>query len=53
MQLDSLINRMFVKIQTDGWHTVHFNAHNLSSGQYLYRLQAANVVLTGKMALVK
>ncbi len=36
-----------------GWHTVTFNAHNLSSGLYLYRLQAANVVLTGKMALVK
>jgi len=39
--------------QQAGWHTVDFNAHNLSSGLYLYRLQAANVVLTGKMTLVK
>lgn len=36
-----------------GSHTVAFDAVNLSSGVYIYRLQAAGQVLTRKMTLVK
>jgi hypothetical protein len=36
-----------------GWHNVSFDAGNMSSGLYLYRLQVHNTVLTGKMMLVK
>jgi surface protein len=36
-----------------GWHTVQFDASNLASGMYLYRLRAGNTVITRKMTLVK
>jgi len=36
-----------------GVHTVSFDATNLSSGVYMYRLQAGSVVLTRKLTLVK
>ncbi|MCH8556944.1 MAG: T9SS type A sorting domain-containing protein [Balneolia bacterium] len=36
-----------------GTHTVTFDATNLSSGVYLYRLQAGSQVLTNKMTLVR
>jgi hypothetical protein len=36
-----------------GSHTVSFNAENLSSGVYIYRLQAGSVVLTRKLTLLK
>lgn len=36
-----------------GEHTVSFDAANLSSGMYIYRLQSSNVVLTRKMTLIK
>ncbi|AXJ00374.1 Por secretion system C-terminal sorting domain-containing protein [Cyclonatronum proteinivorum] len=36
-----------------GVHNVSFDASALSSGVYLYRLQAANQVLTRKMTLIK
>ena len=36
-----------------GTHTVSFNATNLSSGVYMYRLQAGRTVLTKKLTLIK
>ena len=36
-----------------GLHSVSFNASNLSSGMYMYRLQIGNRVLTKKMTLLK
>ncbi|MCC5934237.1 MAG: T9SS type A sorting domain-containing protein [Balneolales bacterium] len=36
-----------------GVHTVSFDAANLSSGVYLYRLQTSGMVITRKMLLVK
>ncbi len=39
--------------QEAGAYTVNFNANQLSSGVYFYRLQAGNFVATKKMMLVK
>lgn len=39
--------------QGTGYHTVRFDASELSSGMYIYRLQAGNMVETKKMMLVK
>ncbi len=36
-----------------GTHTVHFDASQLSSGMYLYRLYSGEQVLTNKMLLIK
>ena len=36
-----------------GEHTINFDARNLSSGIYIYRLQSANQSLTKRMTLVK
>ena len=36
-----------------GWHTVTLNASDLSSGVYVYRIQAGGVVQTRKLMLVK
>ncbi|REL38127.1 T9SS C-terminal target domain-containing protein [Rhodohalobacter sp. SW132] len=40
-------------IQTAGDHRISFDATNLSSGIYIYRLQAGDRVLTRKMTLIK
>jgi len=39
--------------QTAGSHSVSFDASNLASGVYHYRLQSGNEVLTRKMTLIK
>ncbi len=39
--------------QNAGKHEVQFNAEDLPSGTYIYRLQVGNHVLTNKMMLVK
>jgi len=36
-----------------GSHTVNFDASNLSSGVYVYRLQAGSVVMSRKLTLIK
>jgi len=40
-------------MQTAGWHDVSFDASNLTSGIYLYRLQTEGTVEVKKMILVK
>jgi hypothetical protein len=39
--------------ETAGYHSVNFDASNLASGMYIYRLQAGSFVQTRKMMLVK
>ncbi|WP_185957304.1 right-handed parallel beta-helix repeat-containing protein [Gracilimonas mengyeensis] len=48
-QVAELVNQS----QSAGSHSVSFDASQLSSGIYLYRLQAGNKVVSGRMTLVK
>lgn len=41
------------KLQLAGTHTVNFDAGNLSSGTYLYRLETGRQVFTKKLTLIK
>lgn len=41
------------KVLNAGEHNINFNAGNLPSGIYIYRLNSNNVVLTRKMTLIK
>jgi hypothetical protein len=48
-QVSTLVNG----VKAAGSHTVSFDASNLSSGMYIYRLTAANTSITRKMMLLK
>jgi surface protein len=39
--------------QSSGWHTSTFNAEQLSSGVYMFRLTAGDMTITRKMTLMK
>lgn len=39
--------------KSTGWHNVRFDASNLSSGMYIYRIQAGEYVETKKLLLIK
>jgi hypothetical protein len=41
------------EVRQAGLHEVNFDASNLSTGMYLYRLQAGGFTLTRKMLLVR
>lgn len=41
------------ELKTAGRHTLNFDAKNLSSGMYIYRLQAGNTTITKKLTLIK
>ncbi len=47
------IATLFAGYQNAGVHSLTFNASNLSSGVYLYRIQAGNVVETKRMVVMK
>ena len=48
-EVASLVNQRMVS----GSHTINFDASGLSSGVYIYRLQAGNQAQTKKMTLIK
>ena len=48
-QVATLVNRAI----SAGTHTVNFDASDLSSGVYMYRLQAGATVMTRKLTLIK
>jgi hypothetical protein len=41
------------RVMSTGEHQVMFNAQNLASGVYIYRLVTGEQQLTGKMILIK
>lgn len=41
------------KVMNAGYHTVNFDASNLTSGMYIYRIEAENFVQVKKMLLMK
>jgi serine protease AprX len=48
-EIATIINQQ----QNSGYHTVSFNAGNLSSGIYFYKIQSGNFIATRKMTLIK
>ncbi len=48
-RVTTLINEM----KSAGYHSVNFNASNLSSGIYIYRIQAGNFINTKKMLIMR
>lgn len=48
-----LVTTLVNESQTAGYHQINFNADNLASGVYIYRLQAGNFIQTKQMTLVK
>ncbi|KAA3617108.1 MAG: T9SS C-terminal target domain-containing protein [Calditrichaeota bacterium] len=48
-EIETLVN----KSQTSGIHSVAFNAQNLASGVYYYRIKAGDFVQTKKMVLLR
>ncbi|MBL8007511.1 MAG: T9SS type A sorting domain-containing protein [Ignavibacteria bacterium] len=48
-QVATIVN----EAKTAGYYTVQFNASNLSSGMYFYRIAASDFVSTKKMVLIK
>ena len=48
-QVAELVNR---RVEA-GFHQITFDARNLASGMYIYRLQVGNSVITKKLTLIK
>lgn len=51
--LDEKIEELVNEVKEPGIHTTEFNAKDLPSGTYIYRLQASNFTQIKKMILVK
>lgn len=52
-QLGREVSTLVDGIKEAGTHSIKFNADNLSSGEYFYKLIAGNASLTKKMQLIK
>jgi hypothetical protein len=52
-QLGELVAKLVDRDYNEGPHTVNFNAANLSSGIYFYKIEAGSFVQTKKMMLLK
>ena len=48
-----LVGALVNEQKTTGKYTVKFDARNLASGLYIYRLQVGNTMITKKMTLIK
>jgi hypothetical protein len=48
-----VISTLVNEVRPAGWHSVNFDASDLSSGVYLYRLITPSQVITKKMLLMK
>ena len=51
--LGRVVQTLVNNVQSPGQYTVTFNAHNLASGIYFYRLEAGGFVQTKKLMLMK
>ncbi len=51
--LGNLVNTLVNQYQTKGRYDINFNADNLASGIYFYRLQSGSFISTKKMLLLK
>ena len=51
--LGELVKTLVNEERPAGNHSIHFNANNLASGIYFYKLQAGSFVETKKMILIK
>ncbi len=51
--LGQKVNTLINEKMTSGFHVVPFDASNLSSGMYIYRIQAGSFTSTKKMLLIK
>jgi murein DD-endopeptidase MepM/ murein hydrolase activator NlpD len=51
--MGQLVDVLVNGLQSSGWHTISFNAEHLSSGVYMYRLTAGDMIITRKMTLMK
>lgn len=51
--LGQKVNTLINEKMTSGFHVVPFDASNLSSGMYIYRIQAGSFTSTKKMILIK
>ncbi|MCH7954126.1 MAG: T9SS type A sorting domain-containing protein, partial [Candidatus Marinimicrobia bacterium] len=51
--LGQKVTRLIDKVMVSGVHTANWDASNVSSGIYFYRLQAGDFVQTRKMLLLK